>query len=182
LKRQKGLLLIGGAKRNVGKTTFVCKIIKHFSKSNSIVGLKLKTVIEGDNYFHGKSNNSVFADYLLVEELDGNSSEDTGKMLKAGAKRAFLLRARSEFLTVAFSAFLSEIQEDNLIVCESNSLRNSFQPDLYLFIKDKYSSEMKPSAVQLEEIADKLIFTNGKEHDFDIQQLQIENSVWKLSC
>jgi len=180
LKRQKGLILVGGAKRNVGKTTMVCKIIEHFTKTESIVGLKFKTIYEGDSYFHGKESNQLFSRYLLTEEFDFDSVEDTGKMLSAGAQRAFLLRSKSEYLSEAFSFFLSKLQNTDLIVCESNSLRKIVEPDIYLFIKDKANQNMKPSAVELEKFASKVVYTNGIEHDFEVQQLQIINKEWQI--
>ncbi len=178
MKRETGLLLVGGAKRNVGKTTLVCKIINQFSKDENIIGLKLKTISEGDNYFHGKDSNSVFSKYQLSEEQELDSFEDTGKMLRAGAKRAFLLRSKSEYLFEAFNFFISKLNETDLIICESNSLRKFIEPDLYLFIKNKDNQEMKPSATELEKLANLIIYTDGLKHNFDLNQLKIENHEW----
>ncbi len=172
------MLLVGGAKRNVGKTTMVCKIIEHFSKQQSIIGLKFKTIYEGDGYFHGKDKKTSFSEYLLTEEPNYDSIEDTGKMLRAGAQRAFLLRSKSEYLSDAFSFFLSNIKNTDFIVCESNSLRKIVEPDIYLFIKDQNNQTMKPSAIELEKFASKIVYTNGAEHNFEVEQLQIVNSEW----
>lgn len=178
MDRRKGLLLVGGAKRNVGKTTLVCKIINHFSKVENIVGLKLKTIYDGDTYFHGKDIKSFFSKYQLIEELELESIEDTGKMLRSGAKRAFLLRSKSDCLLEAFSFFLSKLNEKDLIICESNSLRKFVEPDLYLFIKSKENLEMKPSAAELEKLASLIIYTDGIKHNFELNQLKIENHEW----
>ncbi len=180
MKRQKGLILVGGARRNVGKTTMVCKLIEHFAKTESIVGLKFKTIYDGDTYFHGKESKQLFSEYLLTEEFNLDSVEDTGKMLRAGAQRAFLLRSKNEYLTEAFSFFLSKLQITDLIVCESNSLRKIIEPDLYLFIKDNLDPNMKPSAVELEKFASRVVYTNGVEHDLEVQQLQIVNKEWLI--
>jgi len=180
VERREGLLLIGGASRNVGKTTLICKIIEHFSKNHSVVGLKIKSIYDGDSYFHGKESKKFFDKYLLTEESESESNDDTHKMLKAGAHKAFLLRTKSEFLSEAFLYFVTKINDKDLIICESNSLRRFYEPDIYLFIKDKNGANMKPSAQQLEIYADRIIFSDGIKHDFDVNELQIENAEWKL--
>jgi len=40
--------------------------------------------------------------------------------------------------------------------------------------------EMKPSARELEKFADKIIFTDGNNHNFDFKTLKFESSIWKL--
>ncbi len=180
MKRIKGLLLVGGASRNVGKTTLITKIIENFSQNKSIIGLKIKTISDSDNYFHGKDSSKYFEKYLLEEGNHADLNEDAGKMIQAGAKRTFLLRTKSEFLSEAIQFFLSNICESDLIVCESNSLRKYFEPDLYLLIKNENETNMKPSALELENYADKIIITNGTEHDFDINKMQIENNIWSF--
>jgi hypothetical protein len=47
-------------------------------------------------------------------------------------------------------------------------------------IKHKYSSEIKPSAKELEHLADKIVFTDGKKHNFDMKNITIENGGWNL--
>ncbi len=181
MNKYKGLLLIGGASRNVGKTTLTCKIINHFSKNHSIVALKIKTIYEGDQFFHGKERNPLNENYKLSEDFDQIGNEDTSKMLKAGAIRAFKLKTKSLFLEQAFDDFTKQIGNNFLIVCESNSLRKILEPDIYLLIKPTDGLHMKPSALELEKFADKIILTDGEQHSFNIHELEIIKNKWILN-
>lgn len=175
------ILLIGGATRNVGKTHFTCSVIENISKKHNIIGLKIKTIYENDDFFHGKDINPLKGNYRIIEELDKNGNEDTIKMLKAGAKRVFRIKSKNIFLKEAFNLFMNLIPENSLIICESNSLREIIKPGLFLLIKQKNSDDIKPSAKKLEIYADKIIYTDGEKHDLKVNQIIIENDNWKLA-
>lgn len=177
---EKSLILIGGSSRNVGKTTFVVRLIEKFAKEYTVVGLKIKTIYEGDDYFHGKNRNPLDSDYRLIEEFDHASNEDTAKMLRAGAKRAFKLKVKSEAILHAYVNLKELLTETCLIVCESNSLRKVVKPAVYLLIKHRDDEKMKPSAKELEKYADKIIYTNGEQHDFNLSEILIKNDKWFL--
>ena len=53
-------------------------------------------------------------------------------------------------------------------------------PGLFLFVNEDYSNSMKPSAMEVMEFANKIILTNGKNHQFNLSNILIENSEWKL--
>ncbi len=178
---ENSLLLIGGSSRNVGKTTFVVKLIEKFAREHSIIGLKIKTIYEGDSFFHGKDRTPLDSDYRLIEEFDETSGEDTSKMLRAGAKRAFRLKVKSAAILEAFNAFRDLLTKPCLIVCESNSLRKVVKPAIYLLIKQQSDENMKPSAKELEKYADKIIYTDGESHDFDLSKILIKDtSGWAI--
>ena len=180
LAMENNLLLIGGSSRNVGKTTFAVKIIEKFAREHQIVGLKIKTVYVGDDFFHGKDRSPLTSDYRLVEEMNSSSNEDTAKMLKAGAKRAFKLKVKSDAILQAFESFKGLLKKPNLIVCESNSLRWVINPAIYLLIKQKGDENMKPSAIELEKYADKIVYTDGEKHNFSLDDIVVKDSRWYL--
>jgi len=175
------ILLIGGATRNVGKTTFTCSVIKNISSKHEIIGLKIKTIYEGDDFFHGKDRNPLKGNFRIIEEFDNKGNEDSMKMLKAGAKKVFRIKAKNEYLKDAFNEFMQQIPKNSYIICESNSLRNILKPVLFLMIKYKKSDEIKPSARKLEHLTDKIIFTDGKNHNFDYGNIEIKNKQWVLT-
>ncbi|OQX98767.1 MAG: hypothetical protein B6I24_04425 [Bacteroidetes bacterium 4572_128] len=179
---KKKLILVGAATRNLGKTTFVERLIKKFSSKFSIVGLKIKTIYKNDNFFHGKGRSLLKKNFEIIEETNTKNSEDTNRMLKNGASRVFMIRCFSDFLGLAFNEFLKKIDEKNFIVCESNSLRKFVKPDVFILIKHKTKIEIKPSAKKLEKYANLFIFSDGKNFDKNINEigLKIKNSVWKL--
>ena len=181
IKIYDNIILIGGATRNVGKTAFSCSVIRNNSKKYKIIALKIKTIYEGDDFFHGKDRNPLKGNYRIIEEIDTDGDEDTQRMLQAGANRVFRIKAKSEFLKEAFHDFYSQLPEGSFIVCESNSLRNILKPSIFLLIKHKSSDEMKPSAKKLAPLADKIVYTDGIKHDFDAGKIIISNNKWIIS-
>jgi hypothetical protein len=178
--RANGLLIIGGASRNVGKTTLISNIIRHFAKSHHIIGLKVKTIYEGDSFFHGNTDFSLNEDFRLVEEFENENEKDSSGMLKAGAIRAFRLKVHHQYLLKAYKYFMEKINGNYLVICESNSLRKAINPDLFMMIKHHNNQNMKPSALEMEKFADKIIITDGIKHDFLPYQIDIENLSWIL--
>jgi len=178
--RAYGLLIIGGASRNVGKTTLISTIIRYFAKSHQIIALKVKTLYKDDQFYHGNENFSLDEDFRLIEEFETENEKDSSGMLKAGAIRAFRLRVHHIHLHKAFKYFLDHIDGNYLIICESNSLRKVVKPDLFMLIKHRENQNMKPSALELEKFADKIIITDGINHNFDLNDIHIEGSNWVL--
>jgi len=174
--------MIGGASRNVGKTSLLCKIIAHFSESYQIIGLKIKTINQDDHFFHGKDISLGNQAFNLYDEAEMNSSGDSSKMLNAGALRAYRLKTFYGNLDLSFKSFLEKRPENTLIVCESNSLREFIIPDLFLLIKHKHETEMKPSALRMEGLANRIIYTDGFEHSFSLNELEVINNQWLLNC
>lgn len=176
------LLLVGGATRNVGKTTLTKNIVKHFSEHHQIIGLKIKTLRTGDDKFHGKGRHELIGNYLVVEESYDNK-EDTGAIYHAGAKQSFHIKTKHSALLPAFSDFLHQIDYKNqLIVCESNSIREVVQPGVFLMIKHKNTPDiLKPSAEQLSKFSDQVVWTDGAQHSFQPSELYIENLMWKIT-
>lgn len=174
-------LIIGGATRNVGKTTLTCKIIDNFSKNNNIIGVKIKTINENDSFFHGRDNNPLKENenYRIAEEKISGSGSDGERMLVAGAKKVFKIKARYNYLKTAFEELIESIKIDNYsFVCESNSIVEHINSKIYFLIISKNNIEIKPSAKRNKKYADRIIFTNGKKHDFDLSEIDLKNHNW----
>jgi hypothetical protein len=178
----KSILLIGGATRNLGKTALITSILHHFSRQNNISSLKIKSIYKGDDFFHGKDNNPLLENekYRLSEEFSADNS-DAGLMLTAGAKRAFKLKVKAEFLSDGFLEFNDKRDENELLIVESNSLREIVKPGIFIMIKHSQNVDIKPSALRLEHLADLIIYTDGAKHDFSLEQLLIIENKWQLS-
>ena len=180
MKRFPKMLLIGGATRNVGKTHFSTSVIRRFSNHYPIIGLKVKSIYPNDTFFHGKDRSPLKGNYRITEETKTNSGEDTARMLLAGAQQVFKLKVKAEFIEEALADLFSRIPTDVFFVCESNSLRFALEPDLFLMIKHQSSDQMKPSAKKLEPLADKIILTNGEQHDYTATDIEIKDGVWLI--
>lgn len=181
LTRIEGLLLVGGSSRHVGKTTLICDIIKNFSKSVPIIAIKIKTLHENDQRYHGKDMFPWIEDYKLFEEFDPGNNTDSSNMLRAGALRSFKLKVNALKLEEAFKSFLNLFNSRVLIICESNSIRKITIPDLYLFVQQKNNSIIKPNAIELEKYIDERVYCDDMQYNFDIKKLQISESCWLLN-
>ncbi len=178
----KNLLIVGGATRNVGKTTFVINIIKKFNKDCKLISLKIKTIYPDDTFFHGKDENPLKENekYRIREISITDENKDAERMLKAGAYKVFYIKSEINFLDRAFNEFMKMIDNDNLIICESNSLRFIIKPEIYLFLKMNNTVEMKPSAEKLISFADKVILSDGQKYNFDLNLLRVSGYSWLL--
>ena len=174
------MLMIGGATRNLGKTTLITRIVHHFAHEY-LVGLKIKTLRQGDEAFHGKGSHQLIGDYLVVEE-SVLSNDDTGRIFQAGAKQVFHIKAKAEALEQALAEFMQSIPPQATIVCESNSARSLLEPGLFLMIKSSQRpNDMKPSARELEHLADRIVWSDGQQHDFEPSSLSYQNHKWTLA-
>ena len=164
------VLLVGGTGRNVGKTEFVCNCIKHFSKLNEIIGLKIT------NHFHEEKAKP----YKVSEEFNKTSDKDSSRMLRAGASRVFYVQTDSEHLSVSFTTFLNQVPKDSIIICESNALREIIQPSLYFIVKSAFETDIKLSAKTFLKLADKIIISDGNKFDMNINRIKYKNKKWEI--
>lgn len=143
----KNLLIVAGAGRNVGKTEFVCRLIKKFCLRADIYALKVSAIYPDEGIYHGNHDENDRAGWLF-EETRRDLNKDTSRMLSAGARRVFYLRADSNHVYDGYAEFLSRIPDDAVIVCESNSLREVVKPALMIMVWSK-TGNLKPRAQAL---------------------------------
>lgn len=129
------LLIIGGDSRNIGKTTLALKIIESINSSHPITGLKVSSIRKGENNFHG--NHFLLDDshdFIISKEDNSLPTKDTSRMLKSGAKAAFFIQSKEEFILSSFLQFKKQFYTSGPIICESRSLRLSVKPGLFIFL------------------------------------------------
>ncbi|MFH1320794.1 MAG: hypothetical protein ABII90_09105 [Bacteroidota bacterium] len=176
------ILMVGATARNLGKTGLVCAFLKKFCPANKIIGLKILTHYQGDSHYHGSKQLSPADKYIITEETNKTGIKGTSRMLQAGAYKAYLIRSWNNFLKEAIDQFYSQyiLNNNNLIICESNSLRKVVEPDIFLMIKDKHGPDVKRSAVEVEKYVDKFVIFNGDSFDLDFDQIEISEKGWIL--
>lgn len=166
------LILIGGGSRNLGKTEFVTQLISKYKNQYEIIAIKIKTIYEGDHFFHGKDHHPLESNFRITEFTESIDQEDTSRMLKAGAQRVFKIKSKNAFLGDAFFQLLNSIDTSNkLIVCESNSLRDFVIPNTFFIILGTKNKEIKPSAKRLMSLADKIIYSDGESFDLKVENI-----------
>lgn len=129
------LLIVTGNARNVGKTTLANAIIRHFSEAFPIIGLKVSAMRTDDEDCHGEHPEPAPASYRIDAETDRSGSTDTSRMLLAGARQAWFIRAHEMCIEKAVSEFLTMIPSKALIVAESRALRLVAEPSALILIE-----------------------------------------------
>lgn len=177
------ILIIGSTGRNIGKTVFACKIIENHSTQKEIIGLKVVPVDKNEENCHRGLDtcglcDSLTGDYKIIEEKTIDSTKDTSRMLKAGAKKVYLLLVDKNFLEKGIQAILKTIPDKALIVIESNTIRNVLEPGLFIIIKELMNNSVKQSCDEVIKFADKIIEFNNMKWDFNPENILIQNESW----
>ncbi len=179
-----GMLMIGSAGRNAGKTILTCAVIKKFCKSTNITGIKVTTIKAKDGTCPRGGRgcgvcSSLDGNFCITEELKRNSSKDTSRLLAAGASRVFWLRVMRLHLKQGLTALLSIMGPDAVSICESNSLRHVVEPGLFLVVTAPNLKKWKASAQDVRRYVDKVVVSDGSNFDFDIDEIKLTQRRWQ---
>ncbi|MBN2361779.1 MAG: NTP transferase domain-containing protein [Deltaproteobacteria bacterium] len=160
--RASGMLLIGSASRNAGKTTLACALVGAIARSRPVAAIKVTIVRhEGHGCPRGEEGcgvcRSLDVPFRLSEEKGGPARTDTARLLAAGAKPVLWLCARPQTLASAVRDALGRLEPGTPVVCESNGLRQVVEPDLFVIVRRRGSTEVKPSAREQWPLADAIV-------------------------
>lgn len=180
-----GMLMIGSTETNVGKTELACALIKKFSKSRDIVGIKVTTIKARDGQCPRGGwgcgvCSSLDGDFCITEETADNSGKDTAKLLAAGASRVFWLRVMRTHLKEGLAALFDIVGPDTISVCESNSLRQAVEPAVFLMVTAPTPSAWKSSARIVKKYVDRIVAWNGSSFDPDINHIKFVGDKWTI--
>jgi len=179
------MMMIGSAGANVGKTELACAIIRKFGKSASITGIKVTTIKAKDGKCPRGGEgcgvcSSLDGDFNISEESNKSSGKDTARLLAAGARKVFWLRVMKTHLKEGITALLDVAGEGEVLVCESNSLREVVRPGLFLILKGRGSKAWKSSARDVKRYADRIVVGDGRGFDFDIDRIKLVDGRWVM--
>ena len=155
-----GMLLIGAAHRNAGKTEYACEVIRRQTADHQVVGVKITCISERESLCPRGGEGcgvgaSLAESYCITEELRPDGAKDTSRMLRAGASPVLWLRVRAEHLDDGVAALLARIPPDAVMICESNSARQALVPGLFLVLRRANDPTMKPSCAAVAHHADR---------------------------
>lgn len=139
------LVAVGGQCRRVGKTSLICSIIRETVEAKWIA-------VKISRHRHG----AAIAGARLDEELDRETANDTGRFLRAGARRAFWLRAPGDDLGPA-AEHLRQLMQLGPCIVESNSVLAAMKPDLYFLVLNPALPDVKESAARYGALADAIV-------------------------
>ncbi|MHC6180457.1 hypothetical protein ACYUJ6_11455 [Clostridium sp. JNZ X4-2] len=163
------MILIGSTARNSGKTTLSSSIISKYKLIRPVVGLKVTTIHDKNKKcIHGGEGcgvcSSLKENFQITEELDASNNKDTSLLLAAGADKVYWLKTLEGNICEGFGVFIAQIPENNIIVCESNSLRTVVNPGVFIMIKNSGNCRIKKSASDVIDQADIIIENNFNEN------------------
>ena len=179
------MLLIGAAGRNVGKTEFACDLLRRFASGQPIAAAKV-TVIRSTNGSCPRGGSgcgvcsSLKGHFNITVETNLDGTKDTSRLLRAGAEQVYWLRVRDTHMNEGLAALYHQIDPRTPLICESNSIRCAVEPGLFLMVKDKRSSEFKPTARAVADLADRTVLSDGERFDLDPDTISLHASGWKL--
>ncbi len=170
------LLLIAGTGRNVGKTTLACELIEQTSKNEDVIAVKISPHIHTQN----EEAELVFKSeyFSIFRERDTNSTKDSSRMLRAGAKQVFYIQSEDKYIGEAFQILSKEIDSDSPIVCESGGLRNFVLPSVFLICNKEGNIVFKENQKHLISKANKILQFDGKA--FDLLRIKFEHNQWRI--
>jgi molybdopterin-guanine dinucleotide biosynthesis protein A len=180
-----GMLMIGSAGSNVGKTELACALLRKLSKNHNIVGIKVTTIKDKDGQCPRGGEgcgicSSLEGNFYITEEFNESSGKDTSRLLAAGTGRVFWIRVLKEHLSEAITALLDIIGSETVSICESNSLRQVVEPGLFLMASKNDSDFWKSSARQVGKYADRIVISDGNSFDLDLNRIKIVDGKWTL--
>jgi len=171
------IIMIGAASKNAGKTEFACKLIEKFKDKYTVFGLKISTEHDPAESKHNLSGDA----FLLTEETGEEAGKDTTRMLKAGAEKVYWLRTPVKNLEPGFMEFRKYLSGNELVICESNSLRRVVEPGFFMIMRIKGSQQVKPSCQAVWEYAD--CINDFEEHRFGIpvDRITYDDPDWEVN-
>jgi molybdopterin-guanine dinucleotide biosynthesis protein A len=142
--RVTGMLLVGSAARNSGKTTLACALVESLARHQPVAAVKVTIVRHGNGCPRGDEGcglcESLDVPFRIIEETDPTAKSDTARLLAAGARPVLWLCARPETLPDAVRA-----------------LREVVEPDLFVIVRRRATAAAKPSARAVWDLADAIV-------------------------
>jgi len=174
------MVLIGSTGRNSGKTVLAAALIRKWKNDCPIVGLKITTVQEKDGKCpRGGAGcgvcSSMDGSYEIYEEVNQNANKDTSRLLSAGAEKVYWLKTLKSHIYEGIKKLLEIIPENDLIICESNSLRNVVRPRSFIMLNNQVNAPIKKSAGEVMHKADIIIdFDFSNDVDAIVKKIELQ--------
>jgi molybdopterin-guanine dinucleotide biosynthesis protein len=169
------ILIIAGSGRNVGKTTIACQLIES-EKEKNVYAVKITP------HFHSITPGLIEIEkndnWIIFEETNANTSKDTSRYLKSGAKKSYLIQVVDTGLETAFNQLLENLPKLNPIIIESAALIEIIKPGLSLFVSSgKNKNNLKDKNLNV--VSDLTFTFDGKNFQPSPQKISF-NKKWTL--
>ncbi|MFC2102456.1 hypothetical protein ACFLS7_05635 [Bacteroidota bacterium] len=180
------VLIVGATTRNTGKTEFACRVIEEHASREEIFGVKVIPVDKDEDDCHRGLEgcglcNSLTGEYRIIEEVEADTEKDTSRMLRAGAKRAYLLLVDNCSVEQGIRSMLEMLPENALVVVESNTIRKVLEPGLFIVIREFSATSIKESCADVIQYADKIVEFNNLNWDFNPENISVQKERWVIA-
>jgi hypothetical protein len=170
------IMLLSGTGRNVGKTTFVCRLLQHYNQ------LDIVTVKVSPHWHQTRQGEVLLLEegrLLLMRETNRESDKDTSRMLRCGAAEVFYLQyTNDEYLLKAFEYLVGMDIGSGPVILETAVLGKYIKPALHLRIT---RSDVPPSDKPVPDVSfDRLVTFDGEDFDLKSGSICWENNGWTL--
>lgn len=170
----KNILLVSGSEQNVGKTSFIRRVIAH-NASHKLVAIKITP------HFHEPTSGLipivVNDNYRIFQETDVSSCKDSSLFLQAGAEKVFYIQTNDTYLEEAFKLLAEQLDPEQPVIVESAALRKILEPAFYLFVQKKYE-DIKPSALEMQRMADTIVYSDSGQFSLEPSSISFDQT-WK---
>ena len=164
-------LFVSGNGKNIGKTFLSCSIIKKFSISYDVTGIKISP------HFHINSIEGIEPEnrFFMEKEYRNDGFKDSSKMFVSGAANVYYIETTDIALKKNINQII-DMTDGNPVVCESGAITNIINPGISIYIEDSEKKEVKNEEVKNK--ADIILeFKDGKVY-FDMLKLDFKKGRW----
>ncbi len=144
-KSYPNILIIAGTGRKVGKTALACAILQRVTPRQEVVAVKITPHHQPDPkgmvLLHERDGWSLYRQAVAFEK-------DSSRMLAAGARIVYLVRAATDKIPEAFREILLRHDAQTWFLFESGGLRQFIHPGLFLLVTDtRFPAKIDPEAL-----------------------------------
>jgi len=173
------IIAITAARSNLGKTVFSEQLL---GRIDNWAACKVTICTEGAHVCpRGKKNcgacGSLKQDYEIVTDMNiiAQEEKDTARLLKAGAREVFWIKAKEPFIKDALNDALARLTDYDGVILEGNGSVKGIKPDLSVMVMPEdakphtYVRGMKRSA---RDILDKIdIFVDDARDEKILEEI-----------
>jgi molybdopterin-guanine dinucleotide biosynthesis protein len=155
------LVMVGGHTRNIGKTSVVEGVIRGTPEFNW-TAVKITQFGHGICSVNGEACDCAVSEhqFSITEERHRDTRTDTARFLSAGAVRSLWVRTKQGELSTALPALRRQIEDDEFVIVESNSLRRFMNPAVYLQVLDTTNPDFKASSKLFFDLSDAYVLVS----------------------
>lgn len=151
---------IGSSSSGAGKTTVAEALLKHFTNPPSPPFAK-----RGMGGLWGAikyTKTAIYTSLIDDKEILAQENKDTHRFMDAGAEDVLWIQSPPEGLKEVLPLAISRLSHLKGIIIEGNSAIEFLKPDIVIFIIGKDEENFKESAMRVLEIADVILFQEGR--------------------